>query len=180
MGNLFFFTLFFIAIHAQDGPLNYYALTTPATEIAGIINGELSGVTWNKVNNHLYMIEDDYGTIWETDTNCNILRTISGGTFGDTEDIAFLGHDEFAVVTEEGDLYIVNIPHSEDDMVIDPDDFQKITFAYPDGNDGPEGVTYNPLTETFYIVKEKKSAGLLQIPKARYIIKYCDYAGYSL
>ena len=155
MGKIFIFTLFFIAIRAQDGPLNYYALTTPATEIAGIISEDLSGVTWNKENNYLYMIEDDYGTIWETDTNCNILRTISGGTFGDTEDIAFLGHDEFAVVTEEGDLYIGNIPHSEDDMVIDPDDFQKITFAYPDGNDGPEGVTYDPLTETFYIVKEK-------------------------
>ena len=53
MGNLFFFTLFLIAIHAQDGPLNYYALTTPATEIAGIINGELSGVTWNNLNNYL-------------------------------------------------------------------------------------------------------------------------------
>ena len=35
------------------------------------------------------------------------------------------------------------------------DDFQKNTFAYQDGNDGPEGVTYDPLTETIYIVKEK-------------------------
>ena len=53
MGKFFFLTLFFIANRAQDGPLNYYALTTPATEIEGIINGELSGVTWNKENNCL-------------------------------------------------------------------------------------------------------------------------------
>ena len=99
------------------------------------------------------MIENNEGKIWELDTNFNHIRTILGGQFGDEEDIVYLNNDDYAIVTEEGDLYIGKLNFSDND--IDPSDFQKITFNQHNGNSGSEGVAYDSLSQTFYIVKEK-------------------------
>ena len=108
----------------------------------------------NSSSNTLFMIENDEGMIWELDTNFNHIRTILGGQFGDEEDIVYLNNDDYAIVTEEGDLYIGNLDFSDND--IDPNNFQKITFSEHNGNSGSEGVAYDSLNQTFYIVKEKE------------------------
>ena len=146
--------LFFIISHlfSQNSPLEYYSQGIIPTEIPWI-NDDLSGVTINTNSNSLFMIENDEGKIWELDTNFNHIRTILGGQFGDEEDIVYLNNDDYAIVTEEGDLYIGKLNFSDND--IDPSDFQKITFNQHNGNTGSEGVAYDSLSQTFYIVKEK-------------------------
>tara|TARA_Y100000741_G_scaffold845_1_gene754 strand:+ start:343 stop:1308 length:966 start_codon:yes stop_codon:yes gene_type:complete len=146
--------LFFIISHlfSQNSPLEYYSQGIIPTEIPWI-NDDLSGVTINTNSNSLFMIENDEGKIWELDTNFNHIRTILGGQFGDEEDIVYLNNDDYAIVTEEGDLYIGKLNLSDND--IDPSDFQKITFNQHNGNSGSEGVAYDSLSQTFYIVKEK-------------------------
>ncbi len=138
----------------QNSPLDTYSQTTYPSQIAWI-DDDLSGVTINIDNNHLYLIEDDHGIIWETNTDLSLIRTISGGSFGDTEDIVSIGQNEYAIVLESGDLFIGYIPNNDSYINIDPDSFQKITFTNHDGNSGPEGVAYDSLNQVFYIVKEK-------------------------
>ena len=140
-------------LYSQNSPLEYYSQEIVPTEIAWIYD-DLSGVTINKNNNTLYMIENDEGTIWQLDTNINYIHTILGGQFGDEEDLAYLNNDDYAIVTEEGDLYIGNLEIGDND--IDPNDFQKITFSEHNGNNGAEGVAYDSLNQIFYIVKEKE------------------------
>ncbi len=141
-------------IFAQNNsPLEYYVQEIIPTEIAWIYD-DLSGVTINKNNNNLYMIENDEGKIWQLDTNINYIQTILGGQFGDEEDLVYLNYNNFAIVTEEGNLYIGSLDVGEND--IDPDDFQKIIFSQHDGNNGAEGIAYDSLNQIFYIVKEKE------------------------
>ena len=149
------FILLFIIIsrlYSQNSPLEYYSQEIIPTEISWIYD-DLSGVTINSSSNTLFMIENDEGKIWELDTNFNHIRTILGGQFGDEEDIVYLNNDDYAIVTEEGDLYIGNLDFSDND--IDPNNFQKITFSEHNGNNGSVGVAYVCLNQSFYIVKEK-------------------------
>ena len=150
-----YFLLFLIThqLYSQNSPLQYYSQEIAPTEIAWIYD-DLSGVTINKNSNSIYMIENDEGKIWQLDTNINHIQTILGGQFGDEEDIVYLNNDDFAIVTEEGDLYIGNLDVGDND--IEPDNFQKITFSENDGNNGAEGVAYDSLNQIFYIVKEKE------------------------
>jgi len=139
--------------YAQDSPLEFYTQEIFETEIVWIDN-DLSGVTLNNNTNNLYMIEDDNGMIWESDIDFNYIRTIIGAEFGDAEDIIYLNNDEYAIVTEEGKLFIGYLYYGENN--IDINNFQIITFSDHEGNDGAEGVTYDSLSQIFYIVKEKE------------------------
>jgi|TARA_B110000438_G_scaffold164212_1_gene157144 uncharacterized protein YjiK len=141
-------------LFSQDSPLNQYSQTTYPSLISWI-EDDLSGVTINHDNGHLYLIEDDNGIIWETDQDLTLIRTIYGGDFGDTEDIVYLGNHEYAIVIESGDLFIGIIPTGDSDINIDPEDFQKVTFDIHDENSGPEGIAFDTLSQTFFVVKEK-------------------------
>jgi len=117
---------------------------------------DLSGITYNYDSGTFYLIRNNLTTIWETTTSYQLLRTISTvGGFGDSEDITYLGNDEYAIVSEESILYIGRIPPGSTNTIIDSDNFQKIIFAPPGGNKGPEGVTFDITTQSFYIVKEQ-------------------------
>jgi len=148
----FIFLAFTLNLYSQSGPLEYYNQVISPSPIDGI-DYDLSGVTFNRTNNKLLMIKDDDGIIWESTTNMEITRLLSGADFGDSEDIVYLGNSEYAIVTEEGRLYIGLI--HENDMIIQPDSFQEIIFDPHDGNDGAEGVAYDSLNQKFYVVKEK-------------------------
>jgi len=158
-----YFLLFLISsdLSAQNSPLNFYQ-SIISTDIEGIIDGEVSGVTWNPLINSLYLINDENGIIWETDTSLNILRTITGADFGDTEDIIFLTDNKYAIVTEEGLLYVGNILNGSDDYEVNPNLFQEISFSTSDNNSGPEGVAYNSIDEIIYIVKEKNPMAIFR------------------
>ncbi len=154
-----------IILYSQDNLLDNYSQSISPTEISWITIGNLSGITWNKENNRLYMIENGDGTIWVSDYSFNLIRTIEGGSFGDTEDMAHLSGNEFAIVTEAGELFIGEIPDGDSDIYINPNDFQKITFDYHEENSGAEGVTYDSESQIFYIVKEKNPMRFFQFQR---------------
>lgn len=114
------------------------------------------------MNNKLYLINDEYGVLWEADTSLNILRTITGLNFGDTEDITFLSNTKYGIVTEAGQLYVGDILNGVTDVEMNVNTFQEITFFNSDNNSGPEGVTYDPINEIIYIVKEKNPMGFFK------------------
>ncbi len=120
------------------------------------VPADLSGITYHPERNTFFMIRNNATRIWEVDTSFSLIRTISPtGSFGDSEDIVYMGNDEFAIVSEEGVLYVGELPMGNSDTTVNPADFQAITFAAQGGNQGPEGVAYDRASETFYVVKEE-------------------------
>ena len=143
---------------ATIGPgisLSDYREIAPITELQ-FVPDDLSGITYNYDSNSFYLIRNNVTTIWETTTSYQLIRTIDTvDNFGDSEDIVYLGNQEFAIVSEESVLYVGYIPPGNTDIVIDPADFQRITFAPDGGNQGPEGVAFDITTQSFFIVKEE-------------------------
>jgi uncharacterized protein YjiK len=125
----------------------------PVTDLT-LNTNDLSGITYNFDRDTFYLIENNSTIIWEVTTSYQLVRTIyADKNFGDTEDITYLGNSEFAIVTEEGYLYIGTIADGVTDIFFD--DFQEIKFAPDGGNSGPEGVAFDFATQIFYIVKEQ-------------------------
>ncbi|MDY8136055.1 SdiA-regulated domain-containing protein [Aquimarina sp. 2201CG5-10] len=158
---LMFLTLFFNKqSYGQDSQIPLYQSTTALTSIT-FINNDLSGITWVEDTNTFYMIQNSGGKIWETDSNFNLLRTISMSGFGDSEDLVYLGNNEFAIVNEASKFYIGTI--SSNVTSINANAFQEITFDNPAGNLGPEGIAYDTDSQIFYIVKEKSPRKIYKI-----------------
>jgi len=127
-------------------------------------NDDLSGITYNPVTDTYFMIQNNGGRIWEVDKNFNLLRVIRmlNNSFDDSEDIVYMGNNEYAIVNEASQLFIVSI--FSDTTTLDATDtstVQTINFGSDGGNIGPEGVAFDQATQTFYIVKEMQ-------PKAIY------------
>src|SRR5690606_4665526 len=68
------------------------------TRIAGMKN--LSGITWSGSSHTLFAISNRPTAVAEFDREGRLLRSIALQGFEDTEDIAWLGDDRFAVIEE--------------------------------------------------------------------------------
>jgi len=138
------------------GSLSDYTVVGDLNSINFIVN-DLSGITYAESSNSYFLIQNNGGKIWEVDTNFSLIRTIQmSNSFGDTEDIVYMGNNEFAIVNEASKLFIVTImPNTTTLNTTDTTNVQTIIFAENGGNAGPEGVAFNPTTQTFYIVKEQ-------------------------
>ena len=95
----------------------------------------------------------------------NLIRSIQGNGFGDSEDIIYLGNNEFGIVNEEGNLFVGLIPIDQNNISIKKENFQKIKFMDHKGNKGTEGVAYNFKNNCFFAVKEKTPHGILFFSK---------------
>jgi uncharacterized protein YjiK len=131
--------------------LDSYSVSSTLQSI-GFISGDLSGITYVPDTNTFFLIQNAGGGLWEVDTDFNRLRTISMNGFGDTEDIVYLGNNEFAIVDESSQLLIGTI--STNATQISAGNFQRLLFDSYSGNSGYEGVAYDLILETFYVVKE--------------------------
>ncbi len=132
----------------------------------GYVPADLSGITYHPGRNTFFMIRNNATRVWEVDTSFNLVRTLMPtGSFGDSEDLVYMGNDEFAIVSEEGVLYIGTFPMGTGDATIDPADFQAVTFAPNGGNSGPEGVAYDADAEEFFVVKEENPRKLYRFPR---------------
>jgi uncharacterized protein YjiK len=140
-------------VDPPDLPIADYDPASSLTSLSFITNGDLSGITWNWDTNTFFLIQNRNEGLWEVDLDFFLLRTLEAKGFGDSEDIAYLGAGEFAIVNESSQLYIGEILPLATELR--SSDFQRVTFGVPEGNRGPEGVTYDPATKTFYVVKEK-------------------------
>lgn len=115
-------------------------------------NTEVSGVTWNPVTRSLFVIEDEGDTLYELSTTGVQLSKMSLSNFDDTEGITYIGNNQF-VITEEREQDLYRLDYVAGGSV------SKSTLARVDlrpttGNDGLEGVSYDPRTGEFVTVKE--------------------------
>ncbi len=143
----------------------------------------LSGITWNPVTETFMAVLDGNRTLFELDENMVVLREISltNVDHPDTEDIVYLDQNDddeptYAVVTEEGVVYVGAVP-DDGGTEIDFDDWQTITYNADDaGNYGGEGIAYDADTQTFWVCKEKSPMGVQTFarPKTDADVSYDD------
>lgn len=135
--------------------LSHYRLSqAPITLGTNLYNA--SGLTWNEETETLFLILNDPPRIKELNRDGDILRAIRLDGFEDTEDLVHLGGTRFAVVEEQRrTLALINI----DDETFSVD-YAGVTphLIEPEetGNNGLEGLTYDPRNEDFYAVREKR------------------------
>ncbi len=132
--------------------------------ISGVSN-DLSGVTYNALTNTLFMVINGSTTMLETELNGNILRTISLSGFEDTEGVAHLYDNTFAVTEERrGNIVIFELSASQ--TLVNYSQADIIEFAnWQDGtNKGLEGVSYDLVNQLLYAVKEKQNMELYKLP----------------
>ncbi len=151
------------------------------TFVLDVIEDDLSGITYNPMTNTLFAVTNGgvygsiYEAIYEVNLNGTIINTfnlidnsepgVTGDNFDDTEGIVHLYGRTFAVVEEQkGRIAIIDLPITA--TAIDYDDADIIQLP-PDGwgnNNGIEGISYDPVTDQFHIVRESKKYYIVDMP----------------
>lgn len=161
---IFKFTIFlFILIHhsvsAQNIDLSNYVLAN--TTNFSFIDDNLSGITYNRETNTLFMVQNKPTNIYEVDLDGSLKRTITLIGFEDTEGIVHLSGNRFAVTEERlGRVVFINmnanttqINYSSADIVQLPTTLTPTSGA---SNDGLEGLSYNASTNEIITTREYK------------------------
>ena len=142
------------SIHDID--LNDYVFVWYDADLDPIGPTDFSGMTY--ADGSLYVIDNGLTNVYEYDTRGTLLRTITGAGFDDTEAIAYMGNNQFAILEERiTDISIVTIDGST--TSIDKSSAEVITpvpdiGSSPNPNLGPEGMGYDMARDVFYVVRE--------------------------
>lgn len=145
---------------ASNTPVNVseYEEAGPATSLPAP-GDDASGITWNYDTDRVWVVQNGAARFFEypADDFSTPIRSIAlGGINGnDTEGLTYLGGGEVAVAFEGGyGVYIADVPDGDTDVSVPVK--QTLTLAPPPpvGNNGLEGITYDPATEVFYAVGE--------------------------
>lgn len=118
-----------------------------------------SGIAWNHDTDRLWIVQNGAGAFFEyaVDDLSTPIRRIQlvGINASDTEGLVYMGGGEIAVAFEGGyGVYIADIP--DGDVDVSTPVKQVLTLATPPmvGNNGLEGIAYDPEGEVFYAVGE--------------------------
>jgi uncharacterized protein YjiK len=114
-----------------------------------------SGLTFSPITQTLFVVFNRPAKIVEIDVKGIVKRNITLDGFSDTEGITYISGNKFAVVEEKrGTISIFEI--TRDTTIVHRSTSEIITVdSTIAGNKGLEGVTYDPVSGFFYVVKEK-------------------------
>lgn len=160
----FLITIFsFLHTNLSAQSINLCAYELASTTTINEIPNDLSGITYNPLTNTLFMVQNGNPTVYETDLSGNVLRDIELMHFEDTEGIVHISGARFAVVEERrGKVVLFDISSNTNKVnynnAADKIDMPSALGPWG-GNTGLEGVTYYPLTNKIFTVKEKNPKG---------------------
>ncbi len=114
---------------------------------------EASAVTWNWDTGSLFVLGDEGDYVVEVDKQGRQLSVMNLFGFDDTEGLTYVGNGRF-VITEERlqDAYLFTYQAGS---AIGRSTLPSVSVGPTVGNVGIEGVSYDPLTGRFLMVKEK-------------------------
>lgn len=120
---------------------------------------DASGVTWNYDTDRVWIVQNGAARFFEyaADDFSSPIRSISlGGINGnDTEGLTYLGGGEVAVAFEGGyGVYIADVPNGDENVSVGVKQTLTLAAPPPVGNNGLEGITYDPAAQVFYAVGE--------------------------
>ncbi|MBW2519787.1 MAG: SdiA-regulated domain-containing protein [Deltaproteobacteria bacterium] len=165
------FQALFVCDHQEIQPgefdgigLANYSLHSGFLEITGVkINA--SGLTYSKVSHTLLLVTNGPTEINELTLDGKPLRTIQLVGFNDTEGIAHIHGNLYAVIEERGDtIALVTISRST------KKEAKTIRLSdNPGNNKGLERVTYAPIYQRLLAVKERSPRGLYTVLNWNYL-----------
>jgi uncharacterized protein YjiK len=142
---------------------NYYCTSGRMRLGGGMRNA--SGITFNHDTGTLFIIQDSPPWIHEVNDGGEIIRTIKMSNANDTEGIAYMGNDLFAILEESTSKIYFCILDGKTGSLDLKEAINVISVNQPDKNTGLEGLTYLPEQRMFFAVKEKD-------PRVIYAIDY--------
>jgi uncharacterized protein YjiK len=149
-----------------------YTLPEP-TRIAppnsiSLLAQEVSAVTYNSDTDTLFVVGDGGTSIVQVSKTGQLIDSMTlaaggspqGTEFFDPEGLAYIGGGKF-VMTEERDRQIVSFTYKKD-TTLTRADVQTVKLGTTVGNIGLEGITYDPQTNGYVLVKEISPEGIFQ------------------
>ena len=145
--------------------LDEYKLADDGFVILAEAGDQVSGITWNPITDTLFVAsQSDVVEILEYDKKGELLRKIPANIRMDIEGIAWAGGNNFALLNERAN----SIPLAEitpDTQLLDLKGVEEFWLPIEKaGNKGLEGISWNPKTQVFYVVKERNPKALYQVP----------------
>jgi uncharacterized protein YjiK len=114
---------------------------------------EASAVTWNWDRDSLFVVGDEGDAIVEVDRNGTLLSSMSLVGFDDTEGLTYIGGGRFVVVEERlQDAYVLTYNAGG---AVSRANLASASLGVTVGNVGLEGISYDPSTGQYVVVKEK-------------------------
>ena len=139
--------------------------TAPANSV---LAQEVSAVTYNADTDTLFVVGDGGTSIVQISKTGQLIDSMTlatgsspqGTEFYDPEGLTYIGGGKF-VMTEERDRNVVSFTYTAD-TVLNRADAQTVDLGTLSPNLGLEGLSYDPQTGGFIIVKEKSPLGVFQ------------------
>ncbi|UXR64724.1 SdiA-regulated domain-containing protein [Bdellovibrio bacteriovorus] len=135
------------------------------------VDGNLSGITYSPDSDSYFLIQNNSGNVFEYKADfTRPLRVIHLQNLidDDTEDIAYLGNNEFALSTESNQVLILKILPGQTsiDARESRAEVQLMQLPRPGkSNKGLEGVCYSKKQNLLFAVQEKKPKRIFQWPR---------------
>ncbi len=143
------------AAGATDSPLEAadYQLVQEV-KLAGIA-ADASGLTYNPDRDRLLVIVDHDTALFEYTRSGQFQRKIELDGFEDTEDIAYLGDDEYVVIEERTGMLLKILVSELTQRVHRDSAFELKHLGGSAHNDGMEGLAYGSDTGNLYLAHER-------------------------
>jgi uncharacterized protein YjiK len=148
-----------------------YDLPEPTRSTAptnNLLAQEVSGVTYNWDTDTLFLIGDGSTAVVQVSKTGQLIDTMTlaqgaspqGTEFYDTEGITYIGGGQF-VICEERDRKLVKFTYAAGTTLV-RSATQTVTIGTAIGNIGTEGLSYDPLTGGYIVLKETTPIGIFQ------------------
>lgn len=140
--------------HAATNPLdldNYRLIAT--YDLPSVQASEASAVTWNWDTDTLFVLGDEGDYVVEVNKQGQQISSMNLFGFDDTEGLTYVGNGQFVVIEERlQDAYRFSYTAGG---AIGRNTLPSVSVGPTVGNVGLEGLSYDPLSGRFILVKEK-------------------------
>lgn len=137
--------------------------------VIGELGYESSSLTINESRPGTFATVDDAGTkitSFTNNFNSSSLIPIFDLEGNDYEGLTYLHNDYFVMVEEDRDqLLFLNFEYNSSNALIDVQHLRTYSFNnsfIKDDNKGWEGITYNPISNKIYLIKESNTASIYE------------------
>ena len=150
------------AAHAQIGSVDLSTYTLTATiNLPSSPLFEASAVTYNWDTNRLLIVPDSTVAIAEVSLSGVILSQMSMSGFEDPEGITYLGGGVY-VIAEERQQRVYRFTYVPGGTLV-RSSLQNAPLGSPIGNEGIEGISFEPLTGKYFAIKEKTPIRVMEV-----------------
>ena len=151
-----------VGIADESLHLDRYTLVHGPVVIGGA-RQNASGLTYHAERNSLFAVLDSPQRVVELNLDGSLRRKINLNKFDDTEGIAWLGGNRFAIV-EEARGNIVLVEFEPKDGGVNWIKAKKLeTNIQVNLTNGLEGIAYDPLAKRYFVAREKRSPAVFKI-----------------